>query len=73
MAGELSRVFAVQWNSDQQHIVLEIKNEEGKGAHDSERCTFRQLLEELQDAGVTDPTINSHDLLAPLVDGSVSS
>ena len=62
--------MAVQWHSDQQHVVLEVSDPESKSTTDSERCPWYQLLAELEDAGATDPTINSHDLMAPTVDGS---
>lgn len=62
--------MAVQWQSDQQHVVLEVSDPESKAVSDAERCPWHQLLAELEDAGATDPTINSHELLAPTVDGS---
>lgn len=66
MPGEMSRIQPVIWNSDLQQVVLEVPDESGKGTTDSERCSIRQLLRELEDSGTTDPSINSHEVVAPL-------
>ena len=66
MPGEMSRIQAVAWNSDLQRVVLEVPDESGKGTQDSEICTWRQLLTELAENSISDPTINSHELRAPL-------
>lgn len=64
MPGEMSRISPVSWKSDQQQVVLEVPD--GKSARDSEKCTIRELLRELEDSGFTDPSINCHDIVAPL-------
>ena len=65
MAGEMSRIWPVAWTTDQQEVVLEVPDESGKGSSDSEKTTLRQLLQELEDAGITDTTLNSHEIHAP--------
>ena len=65
MAGEMSRIWPVAWTTDQQEVVLEVPDESGKRSTDSEKTTLRQLLQELEDAGITDTTLNSHDMHAP--------
>lgn len=65
MAGEMSRIVPVTWTTDQQQVVLEVPDESGKGNVDSEKTTLRQLLQELEDAGITDATVNSHEIHAP--------
>lgn len=59
------------WTSDQNQIVLEVPDTNGntKATSDSDRCSWAQLLREMEEAGHTDPTINSHDLLSPVTDG----
>ena len=67
MPGETSRIWPVKWASDLQQVVLEVPD--GKSTADSERCSIRQLLHELEDAGIVDPSINSHEVHAPLSAG----
>lgn len=62
----MSRIQAVAWNSDLQKVVLEVPDESGKGTQDSEVCSWRQLLTELAESSIADPTINSHELRSPL-------
>ena len=52
-------------------VVLEVPddNEASKATSDSEKCTWAELLREMEDSEVHDPTINSHELLAPVTDG----
>lgn len=67
MPGEMARVMAAQWTSDQQEVVLEVPSEEnGKNTVDSAKSTWRDLLKEMEDSGVTDTTINSHECFAPM-------
>ena len=66
MPGELDRVMKATWTSDQQIVVLEVPDANGKGSIDSDPCTWHQLLKEMEESGVTDCSINSHDLHAPL-------
>ncbi|CAK9118383.1 unnamed protein product [Durusdinium trenchii] len=44
--------------------VLKMAVSEGdkKATSDSERCSWRELLHELEDSGMTDATVNSHDV-----------
>ena len=60
-----------QWCNEQQHVVLEVPDggENSKATSDSERCSWNQLLQELEDQKVAEPTINSHDLLIPMSEG----
>lgn len=66
MPGEVSRVLPCQWTSDQNEVVLEVPDESGKGVQDSALCTWSQLFKEMEDAGVVDPGINSHEVFSPV-------
>lgn len=72
LPGELCRIMAVRWTSDEEEVVLEVPDESGKSTVDSSRSPWRQLLEEMENAGVTDTSVNGHDLvastMAPAVD-----
>ena len=72
MPGDMVRIQPVVWTSDLQMVVLEVPDESGKGVVDTDICTWRQLITELAEHSVSDPTINSHEFRAPLaasVDG----
>lgn len=60
-----------EWKSDSTHVVLECpdENEQSKATSDSDRCPWSQLLQEMEDNGIVNPSINSHELVAPLTDG----
>ena len=67
MPGEVSRVLPCQWTSDQDEVVLEVPEENGKGVQDSAICSWRQLFKEMmEEAEVIDPGINSHDVFCPV-------
>jgi hypothetical protein len=58
-----------QWTSEEQHVVLEVPDgEDSKSTSDSERTSWAQLLQEMEENKVSDPTINQHDLHAPVTD-----
>lgn len=65
MPGEIGRILPVLWTSDQGEVVLEAPDEKGTGTVDTSKTTWRGLLQELEESGATDPTINSHEVLAP--------
>ena len=71
LPGDVSRVMTCAWTSENQHVVLEVPDpgENTKSTSDSDRSSWNQLLQELEEEKVTDPTINSHELLAPVTDG----
>ena len=69
MAGELARTCLITWTNDRSHVVLEISDEKSKGTSDSERCSWRALFHEFEDQGITDATINSHEMKAPVAGG----
>ena len=69
MPGELDRIMKAAWTSDQQTVVLEVPDANGKGSADSDPCKWHQLLKEMEESGVTDCSINSHDLHAPMASG----
>lgn len=73
MPGEIARLMTCQWTNDRQHIVLEVPDEKegSKATYDSARCTWAQLLRELEEGKVVDPTINNHELLAPVSDSGI--
>ena len=63
MGGECQRLLTVEWKSDLDLVVLEIPQDGTKATVDSERSTWRTLLQELEsDAEIIDATINSHTL-----------
>ena len=69
MPDEVSRLMVCQWSSENQSIVLEVPDEENsKSTSDSDICTWAELLAEMESNNVTDPTINSHELHAPVMD-----
>jgi hypothetical protein len=77
MPGDMQRLMVCQWTHESQHVVLEVPDpgENAKGTSDSERCSWSQLLAELQDQSqgkMTDPTINSHELTSPMTDEGAS-
>ena len=66
LPGQLSRTCAVAWTSDLTDIVLEVSEEGARGTSDADRCTLRQFLRELEDSGIADTTVNSHEIKAPV-------
>ena len=69
MPDEVSRVMTCQWTSENQSVVLEVPDDENsKSTSDSERCTWAELLAEMEENKVTDPTINLRELHAPVMD-----
>lgn len=62
LPGEVSRTCYAHWTSDQTHVILEVSEGDKKATSDSERCSWRELLHELEDSGMTDATVNSHDV-----------
>ena len=66
MPGEMARVVAVKWTSEKNEVVLEVPDKSGKGFEDSDKCSWQQLLNEMLKNGVTDASINSHELHAPI-------
>lgn len=65
LPGDLSRICDVVWTKASTHIVLEVAEEDSKVMQDAPRCSIQQLLNEIEDTGVTDVTINSHEVRAP--------
>ena len=62
----LNRISPVVWKSDLSEVVLEVPGENGKGSNDAEKCSIRQLLHEMEDSGVTDASLNCHEVMQPL-------
>jgi len=48
-----------------EEIILEIAKTDTRATHDSEICTWRDLLKDMEESGTTDITINSHELVRP--------
>lgn len=73
MPGEVARVLTCQWTSAAQHVVLEVpdEGENSKATSDSDRCSWTDLMHELMEMKVSDPTINGHELVGPLTDEGV--
>lgn len=71
MPGEVARVMTCQWTSENQHVVLEVPDpgENSKATSDSDRTSWGELIQEMEDSKVSDLTINNHELLAPMTDG----
>lgn len=66
MPGDMARVLAVRWTSEKSEVVLEVPDESGKGLQDSDKCSWKQLFHEMLKSGVTDASINSHEVHAPM-------
>ena len=58
-------MVAFRIDTDLAPVVLEIPEEGSKATQDCERCSLRQLLNELEDEGLTDATLNGHKLVRP--------
>ena len=65
LAGDLARLTAFRIDTDLAPVVLEVPEEGSKATQDCERCSLRQLLHELEDEGLTDATLNGHELVRP--------
>lgn len=54
-------------------MVLEVpdEGENSKATSDSDRCSWTDLMHELMEMKVSDPTINGHELVGPLTDEGV--
>ena len=49
--------------------MLEVPDgEDSKSTSDSERSSWSQLLQEMEENGASDPTINQHEIHAPVGD-----
>lgn len=44
-------------------VVLEVDGQSGRGTEDSEISTLKELLMELEEEGLTDVTLNNHELM----------
>ena len=67
--GELDRILTPEWRSDQDHAVMEVPDENNaKVFNDSERCTLHDLLRQLASAGLTEVTLNNHDVSDPIAE-----
>lgn len=52
------------WHNDQAQVILEIANEESKATTDADRCSLRDLLDELSEE-VGEFSINNHTFEKP--------
>ena len=73
-AGDMDRTMVCKWHRDSDAVVLEIQESQKKSTSDSDMCSWRELLRELEEEGLCDVTINSHELVrgAASEDGSLS-
>ena len=63
VSGEKARIMSVEWTSDSDLVVLEVPQEGSKASTDSDRTSWKNLLQELEsEAEIIDVTINSHEL-----------
>lgn len=46
-------------------VILEVESESSKATVDSEVCSLRQLLMELENEGIVDCSVNGHALVRP--------
>ncbi|CAK9070498.1 unnamed protein product, partial [Durusdinium trenchii] len=58
-----------KWHDDTVPVIFEVQEADKKGCVDSEQCSLRKLLQEMEDEGWTDVTVNSHDLTRPSAEG----
>ena len=65
LPGEMDRVTTCSWTSPQTHCVLEVQEEGSKSSCDSERAPLQKLFSELEESGITDYTLNGHELVHP--------
>ena len=72
-AGELERIATCSWTSDTQEIVLEVTESNSKSSTDAEKCSWRDLLHELEEEGCVDATINGHEVDRPSPGGDAES
>lgn len=64
LAGELDRTMVCCWRSDEECVVLEIPEENSKQTTDADKCTWRELIDEITET-IPDITINGHVLEKP--------
>ena len=62
---ELSRMITCKWSSDLDEVVLEIQEKDKRATTDAAICTWRDLLQEMEETGTVDFTVNSHELKKP--------
>lgn len=53
-------------------MVLEVPDANSKSTSDSQRCSSNQLFQELEDSGVTDYSMNCHDIVHSTVRDSAT-
>ena len=68
LGGDLARLCAFSIEQESASVILEVPEAGSKSTVDSEKCSLRQLLTELEDEGITDATVNGHDLRRPGAD-----
>lgn len=54
-----------KWTSDLEDVVLEIQEKEKRATSDASICSWRELLQEMEESGHVDFTINSHEVQKP--------
>ena len=62
----LAYTISVKWASDDVKLVLECQAENSKTSSDSEVCTLREMVHDLEDAGFVDFNIHGHSFQRPL-------
>ena len=62
---ELARIISCRWTSHMQQAVLELQKKDSRQTEDAEICTLRDLFSEIEEGGVCDFTVNSHDVTKP--------
>ena len=66
-AGDLSRVHTVAWRSPHDEVVLEVQDPNTKSVSDTDRSAWVQIFKELEESGITEYSINNHDLVMPAI------
>ena len=56
--------MACSWSSDLEPVVLEITEEDSKKTSDSDKCSLKELFDELSET-VADFTVNGHTMEKP--------
>ena len=58
-------MITCKWTNDLDEVVLEIQEKDKRATTDAAICTWRDLLQEMEETGTVDFTVNSHELNKP--------
>lgn len=61
----LENVVPFKFNTDTMLFILEVQSESSKATSDSELCTMRKLLQEMEEEGIVDTSLMGHSVERP--------